>query len=61
MPLLLLVQSAAPENTAQALQQQVQRIASHAWLERLAPLLEQQVEMLVYLVKQGDMSPQMEQ
>ena len=61
MPLLLLVQGVALENTAQALQQQVQPIASHALLERLAPLLEQQVKMLVYLVKQGNMSPQMEQ
>jgi hypothetical protein len=60
MPLLLLVQSVAPENTAQALQHQVQPIASHAWLERLAPLLELQVEMLACLVKQGNMSPQME-
>ena len=59
MPLLLLVQSVALENTAQTLQQQVQPIANHALLERLAPLLEQQVEMLVYLVKQGNMSPQM--
>jgi hypothetical protein len=60
MPLLLLVQSVALENTAQTLQQQVQPIANHALPERLAPLLEQQVEMLVYLVKQGNMSPQME-
>ena len=60
MPLLLLVQGVALENTAQTLQQQVQPIASHVWLERLAPLLEQQVKMLVYLVKQGNMSPQME-
>ena len=43
MPLLLLVQSVAPENTAQTLQQQVQPIASHALQERLVPLPEQQV------------------